>query len=187
MNFMLPVPEASLPAVEICSDNSVAGQMISIAEKDGEKIKSLRKDALERHLNWEYYPTDWKVDTTKSSVLNFKGFQADTIMSEITGFSRLKYNRELPFEKEVQYLDYFIPSDSVKIPDSYIIKKQWTNVVDLLKANQISNPFSIDIGDILIIIDKNLAQEFYKKPKKPKKDIADTKSLFLASSISIKK
>jgi hypothetical protein len=49
----------------------------------------------------------------------------------------------------------------------------------LLKANQISNPFSIDIGDILIIIDKNLAQEFYKKPKKPKKDIADTKSLFL--------
>ena len=124
-------------------DKRVAGtyslmqKMISIAEKDGEKIKSLRKDALERHLNWEYYPTDWKVDTTKSSVLNFKGFQADTIMSEITGFSRLKYNRELPFEKEVQYLDYFIPSDSVKIPDSYIIKKQWTNVVDLLKANQI--------------------------------------------------
>ena len=25
MNFMLPVPEASVPAVEICSDKSVAG------------------------------------------------------------------------------------------------------------------------------------------------------------------
>ena len=25
MNFMLPVPEASVPAVEICSDRSVAG------------------------------------------------------------------------------------------------------------------------------------------------------------------
>ena len=124
-------------------DKRVAGtyslmqKMISIAEKDGEKIKSLREDALVRHLEWEYYPTDWKVDTTKSSVLNFKGFQADTIISEITGFPRLKYNREIPFEKEVQYLDYFIPSDSVKIPHSYIIKKQWTNVVDLLKANQI--------------------------------------------------
>ena len=31
MNFMLPVPEASLPAVEICSERSVPGQMISIA------------------------------------------------------------------------------------------------------------------------------------------------------------
>jgi len=27
---MLPVPEASLPAVEICSDRSVAGAMISM-------------------------------------------------------------------------------------------------------------------------------------------------------------
>ncbi len=26
-NFMLPVPEASLPAVEICSDSSAAGKM----------------------------------------------------------------------------------------------------------------------------------------------------------------
>ncbi|CNI12786.1 Uncharacterised protein [Mycobacterium tuberculosis] len=25
MNFMFPVPEASLPAVEICSDRSAAG------------------------------------------------------------------------------------------------------------------------------------------------------------------
>ena len=26
-NFMLPVPEASLPAVEICSDRSAAGKI----------------------------------------------------------------------------------------------------------------------------------------------------------------
>jgi hypothetical protein len=32
MNFMLPVPDASLPAVEICSDRSVPGQMTSMAE-----------------------------------------------------------------------------------------------------------------------------------------------------------
>ena len=29
MNFMLPVPDASLEAVEICSDTSLAGKMIS--------------------------------------------------------------------------------------------------------------------------------------------------------------
>jgi hypothetical protein len=31
-NFMLPVPEASMPAVEICSDRSAAGMMSSAAE-----------------------------------------------------------------------------------------------------------------------------------------------------------
>ena len=32
-SFMLPVPEASIPAVEICSDRSAAG-MISLGEAD---------------------------------------------------------------------------------------------------------------------------------------------------------
>lgn len=29
-NFMFPVPDASLPAVEICSDKSAAGKMIQL-------------------------------------------------------------------------------------------------------------------------------------------------------------
>ena len=33
MNFMLPVPDASVPAVEICSDRSAAG----MAEREDEK------------------------------------------------------------------------------------------------------------------------------------------------------
>ena len=31
-SFMLPVPEASVPAVEICSDKSAAGMMLSATE-----------------------------------------------------------------------------------------------------------------------------------------------------------
>ena len=31
-NFMLPVPEASVPAVLICSDRSAAGRMSSASE-----------------------------------------------------------------------------------------------------------------------------------------------------------
>jgi len=32
MSFMLPVPEASLPAVEICSERSAAGMIFSASE-----------------------------------------------------------------------------------------------------------------------------------------------------------
>jgi hypothetical protein len=31
-NFMLPVPDASMPAVEICSDRSAAGTIVSASE-----------------------------------------------------------------------------------------------------------------------------------------------------------
>lgn len=112
-------------------------QIIEIAETDGDKIKQLRNTALTRHKGWSNYPVQWAVDTTKSSILNFKGFEADTLTSEVTGFSRLKYDRERPFTKEVTYQNYFKPSDSVTIPLAYIIKKGYGEIIDLFDLNQI--------------------------------------------------
>ena len=40
MNFMLPVPEASLPAVETCSERSAAGQIFSISESRFAQIRA---------------------------------------------------------------------------------------------------------------------------------------------------
>lgn len=137
---------------------SLMQKMIAIAEKDSEKIKLLRKDALNRHLGWKYYPTAWKVDTTKSTVLNFKGFKADTVLSDITGFPRLKYNREIPFDKEVVYQNYFVPSDSVEIPEAYIIKKQWTNVIDLMNANEIK--YNLIKKDTMIMVESYRVSSF---------------------------
>jgi hypothetical protein len=113
-------------------------KMIAIVEKDGERIKQLRKKASTRHQNWQHYPISWVVDTTKTSTLNFKGYEADTLISEITGFPRLKYDRNRPFTKKVEYQNYFIPIDSVLIPKAYVVRKEWTNVLDLLKLNNIA-------------------------------------------------
>ncbi|MFS4494165.1 M14 family metallopeptidase [Maribacter sp. 2308TA10-17] len=112
-------------------------KMIAIAEKDGRKIKELRKNASTRHLDWKHYPVTWAIDTTKSSTLNFKGFEADTLISEVTGLNRLKYDRTRPFTKEVAYQNYFKPTDSVEIPEAYIIKKGWDKIISRLDLNEI--------------------------------------------------
>jgi len=112
-------------------------QVIEIAETDGAKIKQLRSAALTRHKNWSSYPLQWAVDTTKSSTLNFQGFEADTMISKVTGFPRLKYDRARPFTKEVEYQNYFEPVDSVIIPEAYIIKKGYDEIIDLFNLNQI--------------------------------------------------
>lgn len=55
--------------------------------------------------------------------------------------------------------------------------------VDLiLKANEISNPFSIDVGDVILIPSKEAAATFYKIPKKEEKTIEETKSKFIDPS-----
>ena len=113
-------------------------KMIAIAETDGQKIKELRAKSNKEILELKSYPTQWEVDTTKTSILNFKGFEADTIISEVTGFPRLKYDRNKPFTKPVVYQNYFKPSEVIKIPNAYILKKNKYKIIELLTKNEIA-------------------------------------------------
>ncbi|RMA57845.1 M14 family metallopeptidase [Ulvibacter antarcticus] len=111
---------------------------ISIADKDADLIKEMRKNAASNFKSGDYYATQWKIDSTKTTVLNFKGYEGTMIPSEITASQRLKYDRSKAFEKEVVYYNTFKASDSVKIPSAYIIPKGYWNVLELLKLNKIA-------------------------------------------------
>ena len=111
--------------------------MIDITEEQGDKISELRNSALANFQSKKTYPLDWIIDTTKTTTLNFKGFEGHFIESKITGANRLKYDRTKPFTKKISYQNYFKPSLEVKIPDAYIIPQGWHNVIDLLKLNAV--------------------------------------------------
>ena len=109
--------------------------MIEITEKDGKKIKKLRKIANNSIRSQDTYHLNWTIDTLKNSTLNFKGFEGEMITSEITGKQRLKYNTKKPFEKAVVYQNYFKASNQVAIPKAYVIPQSWHKVIALLKLN----------------------------------------------------
>ncbi|SDR04801.1 Zinc carboxypeptidase [Flagellimonas zhangzhouensis] len=111
--------------------------LIEVTEKEHDNIKKLRKETLENNLELSEYYFNYEVDTTQSSALNFKGFEAEIMTSEVTGLPRLKYNREKPFTKETIYQDYFIPKDTISVPDAYIVKQSWLRVIDRLTTNKI--------------------------------------------------
>jgi hypothetical protein len=111
--------------------------MISLIDEDADKIKDLRANFALNMSKQNTYPLDWKIDTTKTSTLNFKGYEGAYIESEVTGAKRLKYDRSKPFTKEVMYQNYFTPSIEVEVPSAYIIPKGWHKVIDLLKLNDI--------------------------------------------------
>jgi hypothetical protein len=111
--------------------------MIEIVERDSEKIKTLRNGAFEISYKSETYPIDWELDTTKTSILKFKGFEGKMIPSEITGKDRLKFDRNKPFTKEITYQNYFKPSIDISVPKAYIIPQGWWNVIELLQLNNV--------------------------------------------------
>ncbi|WP_394751185.1 M14 family metallopeptidase [Spongiimicrobium salis] len=120
---------------------ALMSKIIAIADKDSKKIKQLRQNAFKDRTHWTNYPVQWKIDTTKSSILNFKGYEGTWIPSEITGFPRLKYDRNQPFVKEVEYRNYLVPSASVTIPEAYIVKKGWAKIMERMDMNQIDYDF----------------------------------------------
>ncbi len=110
---------------------------ISIADKDAEVIKELRKNVITRFKKGMNYPIHWKIDSSRTSTLNFKGYEGEMIKSAITGVDRLKYHQDKPYTKEVTYYNYFKATDSVTIPTAYIIPKGYWNIMELLKLNKI--------------------------------------------------
>lgn len=111
--------------------------LIHVVEKEHSTIKTLRKETLESNLELSEYYFNWQVDTTQTSTLSFKGYEAERLTSEVTGLPRLKYNRDKPFTKETIYQDYYYPMDTVTIPEAYIVKRSWNRVIERLDANKI--------------------------------------------------
>ncbi|GGG54059.1 hypothetical protein GCM10010976_26290 [Bizionia arctica] len=111
--------------------------MIEITEEQGETISELRKKAFQEFELKNTYPLEWVIDTTETTTLNFKGFEANMITSEVTGLDRLKYDRRKPFTKEVIYQNYFKPSVEISVPKAYIIPQGWHDVIGLLKLNKV--------------------------------------------------
>ena len=110
---------------------------LEIADADTESIKALREKASEKYAVGGHYPLSWKVDSSKTSTLSFKGYEGEMVASNVTNAQRLKYDRTRPFTKNITYYDYFKATDSVAIPSAYVIPQGYWNVIELLKTNNI--------------------------------------------------
>ena len=84
------------------------------------------------------FPVSWKLDKSKFSHINYKGYTAGYKPSEVSGHPRLYYDRRKPFEKQIPFYNYYEPTAFVKKPKAYIIPQGWWKVIELLKLNKVS-------------------------------------------------
>jgi len=111
--------------------------MISLIDHDYKQIKILRNNQYTNNLNSKEYVLDWVIDSTKASTLDFKGYEGSYIDSKVTNGKRLFYDQKKPFTKAIPYYNYMKQKNTVAIPATYIIPKNWHKVIDLLKLNQV--------------------------------------------------
>ncbi|GEQ85689.1 hypothetical protein ULMS_11970 [Patiriisocius marinistellae] len=110
---------------------------IDIADKDSQVIKTIISKDNNRFKTGDNYPIQWVIDSTKTTTLDFIGYEGSMIASNVTGKERLKFDRTKPFSKKVTYYNTFKASKKITIPSHYIIPKGYWNILELLKLNNI--------------------------------------------------
>ncbi len=124
--------------------------IIEFMEKNHAQLKEIRKKADENLAQTKKFPLNWELDTTQFDSIAFMGFEAEYKMSDVTGQSRLFYNRERPFTKQIRYYNTYNAHDYVERPAYYIIPQAWDVLIPKLEANQVeifrlNQPLTTDV------------------------------------------
>ena len=110
---------------------------VEFASVHAAKIKSIRKETIEKEKNKKEFAIGWKHNPEKFQNYLYKGFEAKYKKSEVSGLERLYYDRSKPFEKEVPIYNHFAVELVIEKPIAYIIPQGWGKVIELLKLNQV--------------------------------------------------
>lgn len=108
---------------------------LDVSETHAKELKELRTKVQNAVVKQKEFPLTWKLDTTQNTNIAFLGYDSGQKESLVTGGSRLYYDHNKPFTKEIPFYNRYSASLTVKKPDAYIIPQGWTKVIELLKLN----------------------------------------------------
>jgi hypothetical protein len=109
----------------------------TLAHAQADSLITARNETRKQTAAQNTFPLSWRADTAKHSVLTFKGYGRDTMVSEVTGLPRMYYRHDKPFESPVKFYCYFKGEQEVEKPKAYIIPQGWHRAHDKLTLNKI--------------------------------------------------
>jgi hypothetical protein len=110
---------------------------IDFTSRNSEQIKTLRDQTKKTVQSATEFPISWSLDKSQFATITYKGYMAGHKPSEVSGLSRLYYDRSKPFEKQVPFYNYYKVDKTITKPVAYIIPQGWWKVIDLLKLNRV--------------------------------------------------
>ena len=137
---------------------------INFVDENYLDISKKMMEELTNYLPNKKYAIRWKLDSTKYSYIDFKGYEAGKKPSEISGKPRLFYDRNKPFTRKVKFFDTYKADKEITIPTYYVIPKSEVKIIENLKRNQIK--FKELQSDSLITVESYKIVDF-KTVKNP--------------------
>ncbi|MDR2237290.1 MAG: hypothetical protein LBE92_14300 [Chryseobacterium sp.] len=106
-------------------------------DQDYKKIKQLRVENLKQYKAGQQYGIRWKIDSTRFSTMDFKGYEGKYKGSDISGKPRLYYDRNKPFTRKIKLFTEAVPTGYIAIPRYYVIPQSQYRVIEEFRRNRI--------------------------------------------------
>lgn len=119
------------------STRALMESFIEFTSQHAKEIIDLRVQTKKQEVMQSAFPIAWKLDRSRSSQITYKGYHADHKTSEVSGLSRLYYDRSKPFEMQVPFYNFYRDTLSVIRPAAYVLPQGWWKVVDRLQVNNV--------------------------------------------------
>lgn len=111
--------------------------LIDICQRDHQLIGELKQQADTQVKSQQTFALDWELDENHPDTITFKGYEAMHKPSDVSGLSRLYYDRTKPYTKTIKYYNTYKATATVTKPLAYVIPQAWGKVIDLLKRNNV--------------------------------------------------
>lgn len=139
-NTMGEVPETHMlkpykDRVKVTYENLLS--TIEYLDVNIQKIKNLKQENLAQYQPGMKYGIQWKIDSTKTKTIEFKGYEAGMKPSEISGKPRLFYDRNKPYTKKIPFYDTYVSTKEITIPKYYVVPQSEWKLLEHLKRNRI--------------------------------------------------
>ena len=111
--------------------------LLKTINQEASLLASARAQAKQDVLDQKNFFLNWVLDTTQVSQIPFRGYTAKYKASEVSGQSRLYYDRKAPYVKNIPYYNTFKPTTSVTKPRAYVVPQAWGEVITRLQLNNV--------------------------------------------------
>ena len=102
----------------------------------GGEVKDIRRQEQLRIAEAQNLPVRWQLSDHRDA-LSFTGYVARREWSAVTQGTRLKYDRSSTWTKDVPHANRYDATDSVEVPQAWILPQAWRRVAERLKANDV--------------------------------------------------
>ena len=123
MGYMTETHMLKLYPQRVTATRAFFDASLKLLAQEGKSIQSLRQKDRDTYRRQQSAPIAWEVDRNHPARLEFHGYEASQVPSTVTGGTRLFYDREKPFVRNIPYFNQYKVSQSVTLPAGYLIPR----------------------------------------------------------------